>query len=211
MLFFDSSASRKSSPSPSHSLCSKSSNMLRAFSFLLLLQASVVFTLSEAKLSIIHPEAAAKGFNVSNVQNAGACSYTAVITTSCSSTRYTRDQISLSFGDAYGNQIYAPRLDDPSSRTFERCSTDTFEIYGPCAYQICYLYVYRSGPDGWKPENVKIYGHNSRAVTFSYNTFIPNDLWYGFNWCNTASSSARKSAHRWPLYAVAALFVFLIL
>ncbi|KAM1063324.1 hypothetical protein ACFX2A_028099 [Malus domestica] len=69
-----SSASRKSSPSPSYSLCSKSSNMFRAFSFLFLLQASVVFTLSEAKLSIIHPEAAAKGFNVSNIQNARSCS-----------------------------------------------------------------------------------------------------------------------------------------
>ncbi|RXH67800.1 hypothetical protein DVH24_027947 [Malus domestica] len=64
----------KWSSSPSHSLCSKSSNMFKAFSFLLLFQASVVFTLSEAKLSIIHPEPATKGFNISNVQNAGSCS-----------------------------------------------------------------------------------------------------------------------------------------
>ncbi|XP_058004833.1 embryo-specific protein ATS3A-like [Hevea brasiliensis] len=34
-------------------------------------------------------------------------------TTSCSSTRYTRDHISLAFGDAYGNQVYAPRIDNP--------------------------------------------------------------------------------------------------
>ena len=34
-----------------------------------------------------------------------SCSYTAVLTTSCSSTKYTRDQISISFGDAYGNQV----------------------------------------------------------------------------------------------------------
>ncbi|KAK8714679.1 hypothetical protein V6N13_042030 [Hibiscus sabdariffa] len=95
---------------------------------------------------------------------------------SCSSTTYTRDQISIAFGDAYGNQIYAPRLDDPSSRAFERCSSDTFEINGPCAYQICYVYLYRTGPDGWKPETVKIYAYNSRAVTFYYNTFIPHDI-----------------------------------
>ncbi|XP_018500820.2 embryo-specific protein ATS3B-like [Pyrus x bretschneideri] len=206
MLFFDSSASRKSS---SHSICGKSSNMFGAL--FLLLQACFLFTLSQAKLSIIRPEAAAKDFNVSKIPNAGTCSYTAIITTSCSSTRYTRDQISISFGDAYGNQIYAPRLDDPSSRTFELCSTDTFDIYGPCAYQICYLYLYRTGPDGWKPEYVKIYGHNSRAVTFTYNTFIPNDLWYGFNWCNAAPSSAQKSAQRWSMFAIAGLIGFLIL
>ncbi|KAM1780664.1 hypothetical protein FF1_041797 [Malus domestica] len=206
MLFFDSSAYRKSS---SYSLCAKSSNMFGAP--FLLLQVCFLFTLSEAKLSIIQPEAAAKDFNVSNIPNAGTCSYTAIITTSCSSTRYTRDQISISFGDAYGNQIYAARLDDPSSRTFERCSTDTFDISGPCAYQICYLYLYRTGPDGWKPENVKISGHNSRAVTFTYNTFIPNDLWYGFNWCNAPPSSAQKSVQRWPVFAIAGLLVFLIL
>ncbi|KHG29941.1 Envelope glycoprotein [Gossypium arboreum] len=74
-------------------------------------------------------------------------------------------------------QIYAPRLDDPTSRAFERCSSDTFEIKGPCAYQICYVYLYRTGPDGWKPETVKIYGYNSRAVTFYYDTFIPGDTW----------------------------------
>ena len=37
--------------------------------------------------------------------NVKSCSYTASITTSCSSTKYTRDQISLAFGDAYGNQV----------------------------------------------------------------------------------------------------------
>ncbi|KAF7813289.1 embryo-specific protein ATS3B-like [Senna tora] len=74
-------------------------------------------------------------------------------------------------------QIYAPRLDDPSSSTFERCSSDTFQIDGPCAYQICYVYLYRSGPDGWMPESVKIYGHDTKAVTFYYDTFIPKDTW----------------------------------
>ncbi|KAL0709128.1 hypothetical protein Bca4012_016106 [Brassica carinata] len=66
------------------------------------------------------------------IQNFGSCRYTVIIKTSCSSPRYTRDQISLSFGDGYRNQVYAPRLDDPGSRAFERCSSDTYEINGPC-------------------------------------------------------------------------------
>ncbi|CAK9158441.1 unnamed protein product [Ilex paraguariensis] len=33
-------------------------------------------------------------------------------------------------------QVYVPRLDDPGSRTFERCSTDTFDVVGPCTYQV---------------------------------------------------------------------------
>ncbi|KAG6753437.1 hypothetical protein POTOM_043505 [Populus tomentosa] len=123
------------------------------------------------------------------IQNVGSCYYTVVIKTSCSSPRYTRDHISIAFVDAYGNQvwsstdfflvwneevnvgyvyaraeesekkIYAQRLDDPSTRTFERCSSDSFQISGPCAYQICSVYLYRSGPDGWKPATVRISGY----------------------------------------------------
>ncbi|CAL1405119.1 unnamed protein product [Linum trigynum] len=144
-------------------------------------------------------------FNLSLIQNVGSCSYTVDITTSCSSPVYTRDQISISFGDAYGNQIYAPRIDDPASKAFERCSSDTFQISGPCAYQICYVYLYRSGPDGWKPGSVKIYGYNSKAATFNYNTYIPGDLWYGFNFCGNAAA-ASVSSRRIPGW-----FVFVIL
>eukprot|EP00257_Ricinus_communis_P015775 XP_015573754.1 embryo-specific protein ATS3B-like [Ricinus communis] len=125
-----------------------------------------------------------------NIQeNANSCSYTVKITTSCSSTRYTRDQISLAFGDAYGNQVYAPKLDDPYSATFESCSTDTLQIKGPCTFQIRYVYVYRSGYDGWKPKTVTVYGYYTKSVTFTYNTFIPNGVWFGFNYCNGALSS----------------------
>ncbi|XP_018492071.2 LOW QUALITY PROTEIN: embryo-specific protein ATS3B [Raphanus sativus] len=148
---------------------------------------STLLAVSESKL--LEPQAA-ESFNVSLIQKFGAsCSYTVIISTSCSSSRYTRDQISVAFGDAYGNQIYAPRLDDPSIKTFEQCSSDTFEINGPCTYQICYVYLYRSGPDGWIPESVKIYSHGSRAVTFPYNTNVPESIWYGFNYCNSASGS----------------------
>ncbi|KAI7985936.1 Embryo-specific protein ATS3A [Camellia lanceoleosa] len=117
----------------------------------------------------------------------GACYYTVRFTTSCSSPSYTRDQISLDFGDAYGNEVYVPRIDDPSSGTFEACSVDTFDISGPCMYDTCYLYVYRSGYDGWKLNTVEVYGYNS--ITFYYNTFIPRDVWYGFDYCNGLSAS----------------------
>ncbi|XP_011622482.1 embryo-specific protein ATS3B isoform X1 [Amborella trichopoda] len=114
------------------------------------------------------------------------CSYTVKIKTSCSSVSYTRDQISLVFGDAYKNQVYVPRLDDPSSGTFERCSTDTFNLRGPCSYRICYLYLNRYGQDGWRPEWVKIYKPSSDTpVTFYYDEFIPFDVWYGFNLCSS--------------------------
>lgn len=102
-------------------------------------------------------------------------------------------------------QIYAPRLDDPSSKAFERCSTDTYQITGPCAYQICYVYLYRTGPDGWKPENVKISGYNSRPVTFTYNVFIPSDVWYGFNLCHSASSALPHRFQGWFVYMILGL------
>ncbi|KAJ7975605.1 Embryo-specific [Quillaja saponaria] len=167
-------------------------------------------SLSESKSTFLQPQAA-KSFNLSYIQNVRSCSYTVVLTTSCSSPRYTRDQISIAFGDAYGNQIYAPRLDDPSSKTFEQCSSDTFQIDGPCAYQICYVYLYRTGPDGWKPESVKIYGYNSRAVSFYYDAYIPSDIWYGFNLCNSASSSHQLSNQKWFLYVILAFVLTALL
>ena len=136
-----------------------------------------------------------------NDEASSSCSYTVSIKTSCSSPPYTRDYISLAFGDAYGYQVqflptdtfekkwmnplqvYVPRLDGPRSGTFERCSTDTFEIYGPCTYQTCYLYLYRTGYDGWMPEKVTVYSYYYQPVTFYYNTYIPNDIWYGFDYC----------------------------
>ncbi|CAH2073739.1 unnamed protein product [Thlaspi arvense] len=138
---------------------------------------------------IVSTPHAAESFNASLIQNFGSCSYTVIITTSCSSPRYTRDQISLAFGDGHGHQIYAPRLDDPGTRAFEQCSSDRYEISGPCAYQICYIYLYRSGPDGWVPGTVRIFSHSSKAVTFSFNTFVPESIWYGFNHCNSISLS----------------------
>ncbi|CDP10407.1 unnamed protein product [Coffea canephora] len=166
---------------------------------LLLLFASflaVVITISEARslpppTSTLLPHLL-KSFEIKPNQSAASarsCSYTVTIKTSCSSSSYTRDRVSLAFGDAYGNEVYAARLDDPSSRTFERCSTDTFRIRGPCTYDICYLYLLRVGSDGWEPESVKVYVPDGRAITFNYNTFLPDGVWFGFNHCNGGSAA----------------------
>ncbi|KAH9800223.1 Embryo-specific protein ATS3A [Citrus sinensis] len=158
--------------------------MVKLLLFLLIFATATIF--SHAGSSIISPTEI-KSFEPKTVQS---CSYTVIIKTSCSSKSYTRDKISLAFGDAYGNEVYIKRLDDPYSRTFESCSTDTFQISGPCTYDICYQYLLRSGSDGWKPESVKIYGQNIRTVTFFYNTFIPDGVWFGFNQCRRGSGSA---------------------
>ncbi|OIW12490.1 hypothetical protein TanjilG_04654 [Lupinus angustifolius] len=185
--------------------------MVKQFTFLLLLLLILFFAFgfTESQSSYVLMPHVTDSFNVSYIQmnNADTCLYSLVISTSCSSPKYTRDQISIAFGDAYANQIYAPRLDDPASGTFESCSSDTFQISGPCAYQICYVYLYRSGYDGWKPESVRISGYNSRPVTFYYNTYIPSDAWYGFNLCNHASSSFQVSTKTWFICIVLGLFL----
>ncbi|KAL6996597.1 hypothetical protein U1Q18_006728 [Sarracenia purpurea var. burkii] len=162
--------------------------MTKQVCFVLFVFALLFISSSEAQSIILLPRSSSS-FKINNTQSAPSCSYTVTIRTSCSSPRYTRDQISLSFGDAYGYQVYAPRLDDPSSGTFERCSVDTYQITGPCLYQVCYLYLYRSGYDGWLPELVQVSGYYTGSVSFYYNTYIPRDVWYGFNHCSRASGS----------------------
>ncbi|KAF7813290.1 embryo-specific protein ATS3B-like [Senna tora] len=141
------------------------------------------------------------------MKNEEICPYTVVINTSCDSSKFIRDQISISFGDAYGNQIFAPRLANPNpfEATFEQCSTNTFQINGSCAYQICYAYLKASGPDDWKPENVTINGPTTNSTSFNFSTIIPKDQWYGFNLCDDHhddSSSHQVYTHTMFLYVL---------
>ncbi|GAA0164314.1 hypothetical protein LIER_19980 [Lithospermum erythrorhizon] len=153
-----------------------------------------LFFINTRARSIIQRPQPSFSFKINSTsENYGSCSFTVMIRTSCYSTSYTRDQISLSFGDAYGNQVYAPRLDDPGSRAFKPCSTDTYTLYGPCTYQICYLYLYRSGYDGWMPYDVSVYGPNSSPVSFYFNVFIPSGTWYGFNYCGRRGNADAAS------------------
>ncbi|KAL3535860.1 hypothetical protein ACH5RR_004321 [Cinchona calisaya] len=170
--------------------------MLNPLSYLLLFAFVLVVGVCEAR-SFITPSPAThtlpyllKSFNILPDQGgARSCSYSVTMKTSCSSSSDTRDKVSLAFGDASGNEVYAPRLDEPSSGTFDRCSTDTFKIRGPCVYDICYLYLLRVGSDGWKPQTVRVYGGpDGRTLTFNFNTFLPDGVWYGFDHCNAKSS-----------------------
>lgn len=171
---------------------------------------ALTFSVSESKSAVSLQPHALESFDVGYIQMKGAenCSYLVMITTSCSSPKFTTDKISIAFGDASGNQVYGARLDDPKSGTFEQCSSDSFQIDGPCASAICYAYLYRSGATdnkGWKPESVKIYGYNSDAVTFTFNSTIPSDTWYGYNHCDTPtppSSSIQLSIQKWVLFVM---------
>ncbi|KAJ6363201.1 hypothetical protein OIU78_003393 [Salix suchowensis] len=108
--------------------------------WLIFVFSSIIFSHGRSLSLNLQPHAL-KSFNPKNIQAANSCPYTLVIKTSCSSTTYTRDKISLAFGDSYGNEVYIKRLDDPSSGTFER-----------------------TGYDGWKPESVKIYAPYTKTV-----------------------------------------------
>ncbi|KAL1319217.1 hypothetical protein HN51_071514 [Arachis hypogaea] len=150
------------------------------------------------------PHAADDSFSVGYIQMRSAknCSYLVTINTSCSSPKFTTDQISIVFGDAHGNQVFAPRLDGyPISETFGQCASDTFHREGPCTQNICFAYLRRCGSNfkGWMPQTVQIYSqHLEHHVTFNFNTFIPNDTWYGYNFCQTPPPPPSPPPHPVP-------------
>ncbi|KAK7314918.1 hypothetical protein VNO77_33448 [Canavalia gladiata] len=166
--------------------------MMKQILLLFCFASGLTVSVSESKSASVQPHAV-ESFSAGYIQmkTASNCSYLVVISTSCASPKFTTDKIGIAFGDAYGNEVYEARLDDPVSRTFEQCSSDTFQIDGACASPICYVYLYRAGAeDGWKPESVKIFGYNSPPVTFNFDTPIPNGTWYGHNLCETRPSSS---------------------
>ncbi|XP_019449412.1 PREDICTED: formin-1-like isoform X1 [Lupinus angustifolius] len=162
--------------------------MKQVLLLLLFLAYGLTLSVSESKSGPPVPHAADPSFTVGYIQmkSAANCSYRVVLTTSCTSPKFTNDQIGIVFGDAYGNQVYAPKLGDPVSKTFEQCSSDTFQIDGACASKICYVYLYRSGANEnntWKPESLKIFGIDTKPINFDFNTSIPNETWFGYNLC----------------------------
>ncbi|RDX99877.1 Embryo-specific protein ATS3B, partial [Mucuna pruriens] len=146
----------------------------------------LILSVSESKFdSVQHRAAESFSFGYTQMKTPANCSYLVTISTSCSSPKFAIEKIGIAFGDAYGNEVYEPRLDDPASRTFEQCSLDTFQLNGGCPSPICYVYLYRSGAEHeWKPETVKIYGNNTRPLTFNFNFSLPDGYWYGYNWCD---------------------------
>ncbi|OEL23689.1 hypothetical protein BAE44_0015293 [Dichanthelium oligosanthes] len=117
------------------------------------------------------------------------CTYTVQIKTSCSSPRASPDAVSLAFGDAYQNEVYAARVSP--ARGFERCARDTFKVSGPCGYGVCYLYLRRSGRVGWTPEWVRVYEPTSDTPsTFYFGDPLANGYWVGLNRCLRRGDSA---------------------
>ncbi|KAJ1413398.1 PLAT/LH2 domain superfamily [Sesbania bispinosa] len=116
----------------------------------------------------------------------GDCDYVVTIKTSCSSPSHTRDQIGLSLGDADGSKIYVPKLDAPDSGRFDSCAIDVIPVSGGgCIKSICSHFLFRSGPDGWRPETVTAYDYISPPITFFYDIDIPEgDGGYGYNYCH---------------------------
>ncbi|XP_045806082.1 embryo-specific protein ATS3B-like [Trifolium pratense] len=113
----------------------------------------------------------------------GRCDYLITIKTSCDSPTYTKDHISLLFGDAHGTELFVPRLDGPDSGPFKKCSTMSFDVPGQCIDKICKLYLYRNGTDGWVPETVVAYDYNYPPVIFNYNFFLSDGPGTGYNHC----------------------------
>lgn len=114
----------------------------------------------------------------------GTCNYKVIIETSCRSPQYTTDRISISFGDAHGSEVFIPRLDDPRAGRFEQCTMVSFDIVGQCLNDICKLYLHRVGSNGWIPTTVTAYNYGYPPVKFYYNTYVPENVDYGFNHCS---------------------------
>ncbi|KAL2929589.1 Embryo-specific protein ATS3A [Bienertia sinuspersici] len=96
--------------------------MVRLISFHIFLAISSLILINASSSSILSSDPNIPLFALKikpDQTTASSCPFRVQITTSCSSVSYTRDKISLSFGDAYGNQVYVPRIDNPSARAFE--------------------------------------------------------------------------------------------
>ncbi|KAK2371521.1 embryo-specific protein ATS3B [Trifolium repens] len=112
------------------------------------------------------------------------CDYLITIKTSCDSPTHTKDEISLLFGDAYGAELYVPRLVDPyDAEPFKKCNTVSFNVLGQCISNICKLFLYRNGTNGWVPETVVAYDYNHPPVIFNYNYFLSDGPGTGYNYC----------------------------
>ncbi|XP_045805185.1 embryo-specific protein ATS3B-like [Trifolium pratense] len=124
------------------------------------------------------------GFHHDRGRFTNRCDYLITIKTSCDSPTNTKDEISVLFGDAYGAEVYVPKLVGPyGCEPFKKCSTFSFEVMGQCISNICQLYLYRKGTNGWVPETVVVYDYNYPPVIFNYNYYLSDGPGTGYNYC----------------------------
>lgn len=168
----------------------------------------IVFILS---INVVSPLAKAnQPTNLASQISEGNCSYLIQIETTCAPSADTTDHISVRFIDSSGNLIIVKHLRNPkllnspkydlkksagrenSEFQFKRCSISSFEAKGACMKKsVCALYLKRVGSDDWRPGWVKVLHQedSGRAVpvsyTFYFRTFLPGNVWYGFDYCHS--------------------------
>ncbi|XP_019052854.1 PREDICTED: uncharacterized protein LOC109114517 [Nelumbo nucifera] len=142
------------------------------------------------------------------------CTYSIVIETTCAPSADTKGVVGVRFGDSAGNLVVVKHLKNPKSlnapkegarkqggtyRAFERCAVDVFDTSGPCmSRSVCSLYLKQFGADRWRPGWVKVLHRrdDSRlslaSYLFYFRTFVPENVWFGFDYCNPHQGSLPK-------------------
>ncbi|KAF0925909.1 hypothetical protein E2562_018712 [Oryza meyeriana var. granulata] len=160
-----------------------------------------------AVLLLLHPLPPCRAATEAAVAARRECTYMVRVKTSCASPERTADIVSVAFGDAYRNEAYGARLPaGGASGALGHCGVDTFRVGGQCGYGVCYLYLRRSGRDGWAPEWVQVFEPGAAAgekpSTFYFGSPLPDGVWYGHNRCPKASpamAARRTNASASPL------------
>ncbi|KAH0842042.1 LOW QUALITY PROTEIN: hypothetical protein HID58_092167, partial [Brassica napus] len=106
-----------------------------------------------------------------------SCPYTVIVTTSW-------DQITFALGDADGNKVVARRLDEPltGGGGFEKCSSDTFQVKVSRHHLLSLHLSFRSRR--LDPRDSRDLRGGSKSVKFDFNKNVPDNTWYGHNYCN---------------------------
>ncbi|KAL5569189.1 hypothetical protein UlMin_025764 [Ulmus minor] len=143
------------------------------------------------------------------------CSYSIKIETTCAPSAETKDHVSIRFGDSQGNLVIVKHLKSPkllyapkngvqkgsAYGGFGRCAIDMFEASGACmSERACSLYLKKVGSDEWRPGWVKVHQQEGGRLVqvscvFYFRTFVPENVWYGFNYCHTKGSFVPKVAN----------------
>ncbi|KAK9154170.1 hypothetical protein Sjap_001650 [Stephania japonica] len=152
-------------------------------------------------------------FVSSSTSSQNNCSYFIEIETTCAASAGTKDaDIGIRFGDSSRNLVVMKQLRNPKmeyydrrvgvvkkQRWFERCEIDMFETTGVrcMAGPVCALYLKQRGSDKWRPGWVKVLhrsgsggGYSQVSYVFYYRTFVPENVWFGFDYCGSSKVSA---------------------
>lgn len=127
------------------------------------------------------------------------CSYSIEIETTCAPNAETTDHVSVRFSDSQGDWIIVKHLKYSKNGKnkkqgevydgFRRCAIDMFEASGPCMREkVCSLYLKKVGSDNWRPGWVKVHQQDGNggvkdSYMFYFRVFVPENVWYGFNYC----------------------------